>query len=297
MRLLRRAAISAASLIRFARSAPEKPGVPRAMVFRPVSSGDQDDALIRLETVHLDQELVERLLALVIAAAEAGAAMAADRVDFVDEDDAGRILLRLLEHVAHARGADADEHLDEVGARNGEERHVGFARDRAGDQRLAGAGRPDEQHATRNLAAEALELARIAQELNDLLQVLLGLVDTGDVLEGDAAVRLGQKLRARLAESHRLAGAALHLARQEYPDADQRDEGQPRDQERDEPRHVFARRARGDLDALAVKALDQRRVVRRVSVEGAAVRIGAVDFRPLDGHIAHAALIDVVQEL
>jgi hypothetical protein len=33
----------------------------------------------------------------------------------------------------------------------------------------------------------ALELLRIAQELDDLLQVLLGLVDAGHVLEGDAA--------------------------------------------------------------------------------------------------------------
>ena len=136
-----------------------------------VGGGDQDDAFVGLEAVHLDQQLVERLLALVVAAAEAGAAMAADRVDFVDEDDAGRVLLGLLEHVAHARGADADEHLDEVGAGDGEERHVGFARDRARDQRLAGAGRADQQHAARNLAAEPLELAGVAQEFDDLLQI------------------------------------------------------------------------------------------------------------------------------
>ena len=80
-----------------------------------VGRGDDDHALAALETVHLDQQLVERLLALVVTAAQAGAAMAADRVDFVDEDDAGRVLLGLLEHVAHAAGADADEHLDEVG--------------------------------------------------------------------------------------------------------------------------------------------------------------------------------------
>jgi len=57
--------------------------------------------------------------------------MAADRVDLVDEDDAGRVLLALLEHVAHAAGADADEHLDEVRAGDGEERHVGLAGDGA----------------------------------------------------------------------------------------------------------------------------------------------------------------------
>ena len=118
-----------------------RPQQRRVEHIRPVGRGDQDHALIRLEAVHLDEQLVQGLLALVIAAAEAGAAMPADRVDLVDEDDAGRVLLALLEHVAHAAGADADEHLDKIGARDREERHVRFAGDRAGEQGLAGAGR------------------------------------------------------------------------------------------------------------------------------------------------------------
>ena len=263
----------------------------------PVGGGDQDDAFVRLEPVHLDQQLIERLLALVVAAAEAGAAVAADGIDLVDEDDAGRVLLGLLEHVAHARGADADEHLDEVGARNGEERHVRFARDRARKQRLAGAGRTDQQHAARDAPAEPLEFSGIAQELDDLLQVLLGLVDAGDVLEGDAAMGLGQQLGAALAEAERLAARSLHLPRQEYPHADQRDERQPRDQERHEPRHVVLLRARGDRHALAVEPLDQAGIVRRIGLEAAAVGEGAVDFRSLDQNVAHAALIDLVQQL
>ena len=119
----------------------------------PVGGGDDDDAFVAFEAVHLDQQLVECLLTFVVTTAESGAAMAADRVDFVDEDDAGSVLLRLLEHVAHARGADADEHLDEVGTGNGEERHLGFARDGARQQRLAGTRRAHHEHALRNLAA------------------------------------------------------------------------------------------------------------------------------------------------
>ena len=42
----------------------------------------------RFEAVHLHQELIEGLLALVVTAAESGSALAADRIDLVDEHDA-----------------------------------------------------------------------------------------------------------------------------------------------------------------------------------------------------------------
>src|SRR2546421_620845 len=82
-----------------------------------------------------------------LVAAQARAAMAADRVDLVDEDDAGRVLLALLEQVAHAGGADADEHLDEVRTGDGEERHARLARDRSREKGLAGARRSHQQDA------------------------------------------------------------------------------------------------------------------------------------------------------
>ena len=126
----------------------------------PVGGGDQDHAAADVEAVHLDQQLVQRLLALVVAAAHAGAAVPADGVDLVDEDDRRSVLLGLLEEVAHPAGADADEHLDEVGAGDRVERHAGLARDRAGQQRLAGAGRAVEQHALGDLGADRLELRR-----------------------------------------------------------------------------------------------------------------------------------------
>ena len=175
-----------------------------------VRGGDEDDVVLHLEPVHLDEELVQRLLALVVAAADAGAAMAADRVDLVHEDDARRRLLRLLEQVAHAGRADADEHLDEVGAGDGEERHARLAGDRAREQRLAGAGRPVQQHALGDARAERLELLRVLEELLDLLQLLDGLVHAGDVLEADLRRVRRHPLRARLAEAHHLRTTTLH---------------------------------------------------------------------------------------
>ncbi len=223
--------------------------------------------------------------------------MAPDCVDLVDEDDAGRVLLGLLEHVAHAARADADEHFDEVGAGNGEEGHIGFAGDGARQQGLAGAGRSDQQHAARNAPAEPLESLRIAQEFDDLLQILLGLVDARDILKGDPAMRLGQKLRLRLAEAHGLAAGALHLPRQEDPHAENRDERQPVDEQRQKPVIAVGRRLRRNRDVLFVETLHQRRIIRRIGRERAIIRKMAGDLIAGDGHFAHMARVDLGQQL
>ena len=228
-----------------------------------VGRGDHDHAFAAFEPVHLDEQLVERLLALVVPAAEAGAAMAADRVDFVDEDDARRVLLGLLEHVAHAAGADADEHLDEVGTGDREERHLRFAGDRLGEQRLAGARRADHQHAARDLAAELLELAGVAQELDELGHFLLRFVATGDVGEGDLGLVFVEQLGARTAEGHRaLAAALLHLPHEVDPDADEQQQRAEVDQDA-EQRDAARRRRLLDLDLVVDQVVDQALVAAR----------------------------------
>ena len=223
----------------------------------PVGGRDHDDVVLGLEAVHLHQELVERLLTLVVTAAEAGAAMAADRVDLVHEDDAGAVLLGLLEEVAHAGGAHADEHLDEVRAGDREERHARLTRDRAGQQGLAGAGRPVEQDALRDPRAERLELLRVLEELLDLVQLLDGLVHARDVAERDLRRVHAHALGARLAERHHLRAAALDLVHQEDPEPDE-------DQDRED---------------VGQQAQDHARA-RRLDVEGVdlAVLLGARSF-------------------
>src|SRR5262249_38754658 len=144
---------------------------------------DEDHALVRLKPVHLDEKLVERLLALVVAAAKARAAATADGVDLVDEDDPWGVLLALLDQAWPPRRADADEHLDEVRSADREERHVRLTRDGAREQGLSRPGRSHQEHALRNAAAELLKALRLAQELDDFLELVLGLVGPGDVLE------------------------------------------------------------------------------------------------------------------
>ena len=260
-RLCRRAASSAASFTRLARSAPVKPGVCAARVSRstpgakrlalgvhgqdglaafavgpvdddlpveaarpqqrrvedvgPVGGRHDDDALVGLEAVHLDQQLVEGLLALVVAAAQTGAAVASDGVDLVDEDDAGLVLLGLVEQVAHPAGAHAHEHLHEVGAGDAEEGHPGLAGHRPGQQGLAGAGRAEQQHALGDAGPQALKALGVLEELLDLLEFLHGLVHPGHVLERDLGLIDRHPLGPRLAEAHDLAAAPLHLVHQE----------------------------------------------------------------------------------
>ena len=111
-----------------------------------IGRGNDDDARVAFEAVHFDEELVERLLALFVAERVAATA-AADRIELVDEDDAGLVAPRILEQPAHTRGADAGEHLDEIRAAGEEERHAGFPGDRPRQQRLAGSRGADEEHA------------------------------------------------------------------------------------------------------------------------------------------------------
>jgi hypothetical protein len=191
----------------------------RVQDVRPVGRGDEDDAALDVEAVHLDQHLVEGLLALVVAAAHAGAAVPADGVDLVDEDDGRGVLLGLLEQVAHPAGADADEHLDEVRAGDRVERHAGLTGHGAGQQRLAGPGRAVEQHALGDLGADGLELGRLLQELLDLDELLERLVGTGHVGEGGLRGVLADQLGLALAELHDAVAAALHLVHEEEQQA------------------------------------------------------------------------------
>ena len=201
-------------------SRPQQGGVER---LRPVGGGHDDDAAVDVEAVHLDEQLVERLFALVVAADGDAGARLAQRVQLVDEDDARRPALGLVEQVAHAGGADADEHFDKIGAAKAEERHVGLAGHGLGQQRLAGAGRADEQDALGDAAAEALVLVGGLEEIDDLAQLGDGLVDAGHVLEGDVQVFLGVELGLAAAEGQRrAAGRPAHQHQQ--PDGDDHDQ-------------------------------------------------------------------------
>src|SRR5215207_11076066 len=101
-----------------------------------------------------------------------------------------------------------------------------LARHGAGEQRLAGSGGPVEQHAVRHPRAELRVALRVLKEVDDLDELVLGLVDPGHVLEADALGLAGLDApRCGAAEAAEdAARTSLHLAPNE-PDeeADQQD--------------------------------------------------------------------------
>ena len=143
------------------RHSPVKPAGPqqrRVEDLRPVGRAEDHDRLGRFESVHLGQDLIQSLLALVVGTRDARRALprAADRVKLVDEDDCRRCRLGLAEKVAHAGGADADDRLDEFRGGDREEGRVGLARHGPGEQRLPRPWSAEQQNAVGHPSAELL---------------------------------------------------------------------------------------------------------------------------------------------
>ena len=180
-----------------------------------------DDGLARLEPVHLDQQLVQGLVAL---AGDVGAALGPDRVELVDEDDRGRVLARFLEEAPDSRRAEPGEHLHERRGGLAEELGARLVGDGLGQERLAGTGRAVQQDALRHLRAQPLEPLRVGEEVDDLAQLVLGLLDAGDVVPGDRGLRLRADL-LRLRARHQ-----LQRAPHEVDDHREQEDRRPRDQ-------------------------------------------------------------------
>ena len=283
---------------------------------RAVGGRQHDDALVVVEAVHLGEELVQRLLALVVGR-ERGVAPLAHGVDLVDEDNAGRLLVGLLEEVAHLGGAAPDEHLDKGRARDLEKRHARLAGDGLGQERLSRARRAHEQGAARAARADLGVLVGVLEEAHDLLERLLGLVLAGHVLERDAGLLALDLLGVGLAEAapakaaakvHRrpvVAHGLLHAAVEPPADAQKYQDRQAVGDEQHEPqvpggvldlgdhRDVVALEQLGRL-LLAARPLNGLVDLLGVALSGGEGDLGAAHRRLGRGDLA---LLDHLDEL
>ena len=142
---------------------------------------------MRGEAVHLDQQLVEGLLALGVVVR---AAARADGVDLVDEDDRRSMLARLARTgagCAPRRGpANISTKLEADCAKNCAPDSLATA---LASSVLPVPGGPCSRMPFGTFAPSVAEALRVAQEVDDLLQLGLGLVGAGDLVPLDRARR------------------------------------------------------------------------------------------------------------
>ncbi len=193
---------------------PEKSGVEH---IGPVRRCEKNDTLVALEPVHLDEQLVERLLALVMPAAKPRSAVPADGIDFIYKQDTWRVFFPLVEEIPDAGGAHTDKHFDKVRTAHGEERDGRFTGDGFGEQGLSCSRRPEKEGALGNPTAEPLEFLGITEKLDNFLEFFLGLVGAGDVIEGDPRAVATKHPCPALSETKCLISTRLHLSHDQEP--------------------------------------------------------------------------------
>ena len=136
---------------------------------RPVGGRQNEQTLGRVKTIHLGQQLVQRLFPLIIAAAKAGIPAFADGIDLVDKNNTGCHFLGFLKQVADTGCAHADEHFHKIRTGQGEEGHVCLSCHRLGQQRLTGSRRAHQQGTFGQLGADLRIFSRIVQEIHHFL--------------------------------------------------------------------------------------------------------------------------------
>ena len=128
------------------------------------------------------------------------------------------------------------------------------------------------------------------------VELLLGLVDARHVLEGDLGLVLVQQLGPALAEGHGLAAAALHLAHEEDPHADQQQHREPGDEER----QVRGRLLLGldlERDVLGAERAHEVGIVGRGGLERRAIRVDADEFPALHVDFGDPPLFHRLKEI
>mmetsp|Transcript_39663 Transcript_39663/g.93452 ORF Transcript_39663/g.93452 Transcript_39663/m.93452 type:complete len:364 (+) Transcript_39663:685-1776(+) len=163
-----------------------------------VCGGDHDNTIVDIEAVHFGQELVHSLLALVISLTEACASLPADGIDLINEDDAWRLLLGLLEDISDTGRANTHKELDELGCRGLDEWDTGLAGQSLGHERLSCSWWAREEHTLRDLRTHLDKSLRCLQEVNDLCQLRLCLINASYILKLHTCLRLNRHFRLAL---------------------------------------------------------------------------------------------------
>src|SRR6266699_6885765 len=133
----------------------------RVKHIRTVCGRDDHNVGLLIKAIHLNQQLVERLLAFVIASGARIVSLAAYRVYLVDKDDARHMFFSFFEKVTHPCCPNPDEHFHKFRSTDTIESNARLSSYCTRDQRFACARRTDQQHSLGNTRPYSNETFRI----------------------------------------------------------------------------------------------------------------------------------------
>jgi hypothetical protein len=165
---------------------------------------------MRVEPIHLDENLVERLFALIVTASKTCSTLASNCIEFIDEDNARGAFLCCRKEIANPAGADTDEHLDKLGSGHREKGNVGFACNSLGKQSFASTWWTNEQDASRDLATELLEASWLFKKLDDLDEFCFCLVNACHISKCRLGLTAHVEPRFTLAKREEAALGSCH---------------------------------------------------------------------------------------
>mmetsp|Transcript_41247 Transcript_41247/g.69396 ORF Transcript_41247/g.69396 Transcript_41247/m.69396 type:complete len:317 (+) Transcript_41247:1485-2435(+) len=171
-----------------------------------------DYAGVALETIHLSQQLIDGLLAFIVATTHACTTLTTDSVQLINENDAGSLGFGLLEQVTHTRSTNTDEQLNELRSGSGEKGHSSLTCNGLSQQGLTSTRGPRKQTALGDLSAQLRVLLGALQEIHNFLQLQLGTFHASHVLEADSGLRDFLELGLGLSEIHGSPSHASHSA-------------------------------------------------------------------------------------
>jgi hypothetical protein len=167
-----------------------------------ICGGNGNDTGVSVETIHLDQNLVDSLFALVVTPALTTTALTSDGINLINEDDAGGVLLCLAKDVTDTGSSHTDKHLYKLGTRDTDERNTGLSGNSLGEKSLSGSWRTVKDHTTGDLASVLGVRLGLLQKVNDFFEFQFSTVAPGDIVKGYTGIGDHLDLSLGLSKAH-----------------------------------------------------------------------------------------------
>mmetsp|Transcript_11379 Transcript_11379/g.18230 ORF Transcript_11379/g.18230 Transcript_11379/m.18230 type:complete len:483 (-) Transcript_11379:181-1629(-) len=171
-----------------------------------VGGSNDNDAVVTLKTIHLHEDLVERLFPLIIPTTLATATGAAHGINLINKDDARSILFGFIKQASDTTGTNTYKHLHKLRACAGDEGHASLTGNRLGQKGLTSTRGALHDHTTWDSGTKRSVLFRLLQEVHHFLQLSLGSVASRDIIEVNTSVRADLNLFAVVHHAHRVIG-------------------------------------------------------------------------------------------